>query len=138
MLTQILTHLHNFFPDKTRYGTYTIADSALSVDFLTPGQYYRIQGSIFNDGVHRHPAEDLEDETFTGTVTALKIPKAVQQLSRDVAAWQEKYGDAAASPYLSEQLGEYRYSKGSTFSKAMAPATWQVAFADRLRPWRKL
>ena len=140
MLSQVLSYLHNYFPREYRRGEFQISGGVLNEDFIGEDQFYRIQGSVYNDGVFQKTAEApaLRDETFSGTVTALAIPREIRALAEDVEAWQEKYGAAAASPYLSETFGDYSYSKGSTFGKTIAAGTWQIAFADRLRPWRKI
>ena len=140
MLTQILTYLHNFFPSEVRRGDFSVEDGTLREDFIGQGQYFRIQGSVYNDGVYQKTAEGpaLHDETFSGTVTAMAVPLEIVELAEDVARWQEKYGPAAASPYLSEKFGDYSYTKGSTFGTVTVATSWQTAFAARLRPWRKL
>ena len=52
MLEAVLTHLRNWFPVRCDAGTFTIASGIPDVDFLKPGQYYRIRGSVFSDGLH--------------------------------------------------------------------------------------
>ena len=52
MLEAVLTHLRNWFPVRCDAGTFTIASGIPDVDFLRPGQYYRIKGSVFSDGLH--------------------------------------------------------------------------------------
>ena len=71
MLTEICAELRNWFvvPDGVHIGTYTISGGSIApLDFLQEGQYFRIIGSVFNDGVHQYPASDLTDETFHGAV----------------------------------------------------------------------
>ena len=66
MLERILDHLHNYFvvSGGVHAGEYVINSSALDVDFLQSGQYYRIVGSVFNDGIHKYgdTNEHLTDE----------------------------------------------------------------------------
>ena len=151
MLTEICQYLHNWFdrkPDGTSYpkfyGDFTIENGQLVTDQLADGQYFRIMGSLFNDGVHSFSSSDqLTDETFTGAVWSLGIPPAVVQLAADITQWQAMYGgsdSAAMSPFQSESFGGYSYSKssgGSSDGSADA-GTWQSAFATRLNPWRKI
>ena len=152
MLTELCQELRNWFPvrDKTGAilsypGVYEITGGALTAPFLLTGQYYRITGSIFNDGVHRFGDinDQLVDETFEGTVWALAIPQAVIKLSTEIEAWREKYeapDGSAMSPFMSESFGGYSYQKGSAFSgnTSGGSASWQSAFAAKLNAWRKL
>lgn len=137
MLEQVLTHIHNWFQVGIYPGTYTIEDGGVTLPFLQDGQYFRIVGSLFSDGLHQYgPAmEYLPDETFTGSVWALAIPKAVIRLSEEISAWQEKYRETVESPYTSESFGGYAYSKSAVGDGS---GGWQAAFRERLNPYRKL
>ena len=139
MLEQVLMHLKNWFlvPGGIHEGTYTIEDGGIALPFLANGQYFRICGSVFNDGLHQYPASDLKAETFEGNVWALAVPQAVIELASEIEAWQKKNGDASASPYQSESFGGYSYSK-ATDSATGGAVTWQSAFRSRLNAWRKL
>ena len=139
MLEQVLMHLKNWFlvPGGIHEGTYTIEDGGITLPFLTNGQYFRICGSVFNDGLHQYPASDLKAETFEGTVLALAVPQAVIELASEIEAWQKKNGDASVSPDQSESFGGYSYSK-ATDSSSGGAVTWQSAFRSRLNAWRKL
>ena len=139
MLEQVLMHLKNWFlvPGGIHEGTYTIEDGGIALPFLANGQYFRICGSVFNDGLHQYPDSDLKAETFDGTVWALAVPQAVIDLAAEIEAWQKKNGDASVSPYQSESFGGYSYSK-ATDSASGGAVTWQSAFRSRLNAWRKL
>ena len=141
MLEAVLTHLKNWFvvPCGVHEGMYTIENSTLELPFLQNGQYYRICGSVFNDGLHKYgDIEDkLQNETFTGTVWALAIPKAVIDLAEKIGEWQTKNGEAVASPFTSESFGGYSYTK-ATDSTTGAVATWETVFRSQLNPYRKL
>ena len=139
MLEQVLMHLKNWFlvPGGIHEGTYTIEDGGITLPFLVNGQYFRICGSVFNDGLHQYPASDLKAETFEGTVWALAVPQAVIELAAEIDAWQKKNGDASVSPYQSDSFGGYSYSK-ATDSATGGAVTWQSAFRGRLNAWRKL
>lgn len=138
MLETVLTHLKNWFLVDIYERTFTIKDSALELPFLKKGQYYRICGSVFNDGLHKYgdSGDQLQDETFTGAVWALAIPKAVVELAVEIEAWQAKNGEAAQSPYSSESFGGYSYTKATDPTTGHA-VTWEAAFRGRLNPWRK-
>ena len=139
MLEQVLMHLKNWFlvPGGIHEGTYTIEDGGITLPFLANGQYFRICGSVFNDGLHKYPASDLKAETFDGTVWALAVPQAVIELAAEIEAWQKKNGEASVSPYQSESFGGYQYSK-ATDSASGGAVTWQSAFRSRLNNYRKL
>lgn len=139
MLEQVLMHLKNWFlvPGGIHEGTYTIEDGGITLPFLESGQYFRICGSVFNDGLYKYPVSDLKAETFEGTVWALAVPQAVIELAEEIEAWQKKNGDASVSPYQSESFGGYQYSK-ATDSASGGAVTWQTAFRSRLSAWRKL
>lgn len=140
MLEQVLTHLHNWFQVGIYPGTYTIQDGGIALPFLRDGQYFRICGSIFNDGLHRYGPEMelLQDETFDGAVWSLAVPKAVVELAGEIAAWQEKYGAVVDSPYTSESFAGYSYSKASGAGDSTGSGGWRAAFRARLNPYRKL
>lgn len=142
MLEQVLTYMKNWFvaPNGVHRGTYTIQDGGIALPFLRDGQYFRIMGSVFNDGLHRYGADmpTLEDEEFEGTIWALAIPKAVIDLAGEITAWQEKYKDTVESPYTSESFGGYSYSKASGAGDSAGSGGWQAAFRSKLNQWRKL
>lgn len=140
MLTELCQELHNWFEREKRSGSFRIVDGMLEADFLLPGQYFRVIGSIFNDGVHQFGNDSLNDEDFTGSVWALAIPEAVINLAQEIQEWRSKYeeaGSSAMSPFTSESFGGYSYSKGSG-SAAGSAVSWRNAFAPRLSAWRKL
>nr|DAG17282.1 MAG TPA: Protein of unknown function (DUF3199) [Caudoviricetes sp.] len=138
MLEQVLRHLNNWFLVEIHEGSFTVENGSITLPFLLTNQYFRIVGSVFNDGLHQYPAVDLTDETFTGSVWALAVPKAVIDLSVEIEAWQEKNGEAVASPYQSESFGGYSYTKQTAGSNGGAYAGWEMTFKSRLNDWRKL
>ena len=139
MLEQVLMNIRRWFPVKggIHSGTFTIKDGGITLPFLADGQYFRICGSVFNDGLHQYPATDLVDEDFSGAIWALAIPPAVVDLADEIGAWQEKNGEASASPYQSESFGGYSYSK-ATDAETGGAVTWQSAFKRQLSAWRKI
>lgn len=139
ILEQVLMHIHNWFQVGIQTGTYTIRDGTITLPFLQDGQYFRIAGSVFNDGLHRYGSdiETLTDETFDGAIWTLAIPRSLLDIAGEISRWQEKYGEQAASPYLSESFGGYQYSKGTPGGQSGA-SSWQTAFRSRLNPYRKL
>ena len=139
MLEQVLMNIRNWFPVKggIHSGTFTIKDGGITLPFLADGQYFRICGSVFNDGLHQYNVLDLVDETFNGTIWALAIPKTVIELADEIGKWQEKNGEAASSPFSSESFGGYSYSK-ATDTETGGAVTWQSAFKQQLSAWRKI
>lgn len=143
-LTELCQDIRNWFDLERHTGSFEIVGGSLAADFLHEGQYYRITGSVFNDGIHKHPASDLTDESFEGAVWALGIPKAVILLAEDIDEWRDKYeavDSAAMSPYTSESFGGYSYSKagsGGSGGSSSSVSGWQSIFAPRLNKWRKL
>lgn len=136
MLEQVLQHLNNWFlvPDGIHTGKFTVQDGGITLPFLQTGQYFRVLGSVFNDGLYQYPSEEMTDEMFTGAVWALAVPKAVIKLSEEIAVWNEKNGDPG--PYTSESFGGYSYSK-ATNSSGVAVG-WQDIFKSRLNPWQRI
>ena len=139
MLEQVLMNIRRWFPVEggVHSGTFTIEGGGITLPFLLTNQYFRIVGSVFNDGLHQYPAVDLTDETFTGSVWALAVPKAVIDLADEIQKWQEKNGEASVSPYQSESFGGYSYSK-ATDAETGGAVTWQSAFKQQLSAWRKI
>lgn len=139
MLEQVLMNIRRWFPVEggIHSGTFTIEGGGITLPFLLTNQYFRIVGSVFNDGLHQYPAVDLTDETFTGSVWALSVPKAVIDLADEIQKWQEKNGEASISPYQSESFGGYSYSK-ATDAETGGAVTWQSAFKQQLSAWRKI
>lgn len=139
MLEQVLMNIRNWFPVKggVYSGNFTIKDGGITLPFLADGQYFRICGSVFNDGLHQYPAADLVDEEFSGAIWALAIPRAVVDLADEISKWQEKNGEASTSPYQSESFGGYSYSK-ATDAETGGAVTWQSAFKKQLSAWRKI
>lgn len=145
ILEQVLWHIHNWFErEQIPVSTCCIDDGSLPTsiaDQMLDGQWYRIEGSYLNDGLHQHPAEDLEDETFSGNITLLAIPKPLLRVVEDIAAWQEANGAVVDGPYASESFGGYSYSlrSDSGANSASGGLTgWRLAFRDRLNPFRKI
>lgn len=142
ILTEVCDYLNNYFWEKKIQGTFTISNGNISVIGLKNGQYFRILGSTFNDGIHQYPATDMIDETFEGEIWAMAVPKTVISIASDIGDWQEKYGAVtsdAMSPFNSESFAGYSYSKsGSGNANSGSNATWQDVFGGRLNKYRKL
>ncbi len=142
MLEQVLTHLRNWFivPDGIHPGTFRIEGGGIELPFLMDGQYFRILGSVFNDGLHQYGPgmEMLTDEEFEGAIWVLAVPRSVVELAGEIAEWRDKYGAVMDSPYTSESFGGYSYTKASGAGDSTGSGGWQSAFRARLNPYRKL
>lgn len=137
MLEQVLDFIHNYFVREEHKGDFVISGGSINLDFLQNGQYFKIVGSVFNDGVYQYPTDKLTDESFTGKVLAMAVPKQVLLLAAEIEDWVTKYGSAANSPYQSESFGGYSYSRGSTTGGRIGGG-WQDVFGTRLNAWRKI
>lgn len=137
MLTELCGVLRNWFETDRISDTYTVKNGSITLPFLQSGQFFRVVGSVFNDGVHQYPDYAMADETFDGSIWPMSVPPAVLCLAEEIHSWQEKNGDIAASPYTSESFGGYSYSKAASGSSTGA-VTWQSVFKARLNQWRKI
>ena len=151
MLTEICQYLRNWFirdeDEDLLVDTFTISGGVLTdsdgntLDLLE-GQYYRIIGSVLNDGVHQFADSNdtLVDETFDGAVWFMAIPPVVISLVEEIEAWVSANSDAISSPYQSESFEGYSYSlkNGNSGTSAENGVTWQNQFKARLNPWRKI
>ena len=138
ILTEICAELRNWFvvPNGVHIQTYTISGESIEpLDFLQDGQYFRIIGSVFNDGVHRYPDSDLTDEVFHGAVWAMAVPPTLIALTAEIEEYNKSYA-GKASPFTSESFGGYAYTKATDTNGA--PIGWKKAFASRLNKWRRL
>ena len=141
MLEQICAFIHNFFYYSRWSGVFTIEDGTIDLPKLMRGQYVRILGRRFNDGVYQYPPSDLTDESFDGVIWEMRPPRAFLQLVAEIEAWAEKYGAAVSGPYQSESFGGYSYTlkSGNTNSGTdSAAGSWQGVFRARLNEWRKI
>lgn len=132
MIDEICASLHNYFAVDIVPGEYTVNDGEITLPFLAAGQFFRVVGSIFCDGVYRCGDKLPADETFDGAIWALAIPPALEAIAAEIEEWKAKNADVLASPYQSESFGGYSYTKGSD------SASWHGVFAKRLNRWRKL
>lgn len=148
MIERICAFIHNYFThDKygvawhRETGSFTIENGTIDLPFLANGQYFRIIGSRMNDGVYQYPEVGLLDETFSGEIWEMRVPKAVQDIANEAETLETQYGNKLNSPYTSENvIGAYSYTKGSGVSGG--GDNWLFGkdgvFGKRLGPWRKL
>ena len=145
LLEDVLSHIHNWFVRDTITVRGCEIDggalpSSVTADLLT-GQWYRIRGSVLNDGLHLNPDTQLADETFDGYIDSLAIPRPLLRVVEDIATWQTAYGSASDGPYASESFEGYSYTLKSDTGANSASGSlsgWRLAYRDRLNPWRKI
>jgi hypothetical protein len=151
MLNEVCLEINNFFNrnQPRLIGDFEISDGKITdTDFLAKikeDQYFRIVGSIFNDGVYKYTEElELKDEEFHGALWLMAIPSDFLNLVGEIEEWQQKNGgvdSANMSPFSSESFGGYSYSKasgGSSESGASSVPTWQSQYASRLSLYRRI
>ena len=143
-MTELCQYLRNWFDIERIDSTFLIENGAITrILPLLTGQYFRVIGSVFNDGVYKYPAI-LKDERFDGEIWAMAVPPSVVALAGEIEAWNEKYNSLdgyALSPFTSESFAGYSYSKstgGAADGGGSGNAGWQGVFASRLNPWRKI
>lgn len=145
MLSELCQELRNWFDKGQPHlnKTFGISNGKITTDDFTDviqiNQYFRIVGSVFNDGVYKYTNTlQLTDETFEGSIWLMAIPKAVLDLDKEIDDWITNYGEVAKSPFSSESFGGYSYSKSSSGSSGDSGVSWQSAFASKLNLWRKI
>lgn len=141
MLEELMRECRNYFliPGGVHPDTYTIKGGSIALPFLRVGQYFRIVGSVLNDGVYQYGSCALRDETFDGAIWAMAVPTEFLRLEEEIKAWRTQYENAANSPFQSESFAGYSYTKSTASggSSGSLPC-WQWVFASRLNKWRKL
>lgn len=147
MLTQICQYLRNWFVRESIVGKFVVAGGEISFADgtalpLLPEQYYRVIGSVFNDGVKQYEVDTLHDEpTFTGAVWSMAVPPDFIELVAEIEKWCGDNAQALSSPYASESFGGYSYSLrsgGGSSGAGDGALSWQGQFSARLGPWRKI
>lgn len=148
-LNELCQECRNWHLRSVVRGRFTVSGGALGeVSGAQAGQYIRIVGSVFNDGVYQYPVtKDLTDETFDGAVWLLGIPADFVALLDDINAWETANADAVknataevlAGPYTSESFAGYTYTKKTSIGDVAM--TWddpRLGFSRRLARWRKV
>ena len=145
MLEAVMRYINNRFdydadgmPYCGKSGRFKIQNGTLEVKELLEGQYFWIEGSVLNDGLHQYPDEDMNDEEFNGRVVFLVVPKAVSSIAEEIADWNDRNAEILATPYQSESFGGYSYTKANGGTDGTNAEAWQLQFGARLKPYRKL
>lgn len=152
MLSEVCDFVHNYFEYEIHHGTFSIVNGGIDLTGLVKnGQRFRILGSALNDGIYTYYDEsalynddddalaDLMDETFTGAIVAMAIPKEFLKIVSDITEWQNKNGQIVESPYTSESFGGYSYTKATgSGSNAGGVLGWRDIFRARLNAYRRI
>lgn len=142
-ITDFCDEVNNWFDVDRQFGKFTVADGKLiGVTGLLENQFFRIIGSIFNDGVYQNTDKlELQDEPeFDGAVWLMAVPPRVLDILADMNTWETDNKAVIDSPYQSESFGGYSYSKGGAGSggDSNGNITWQSHFASALNRYRKI
>ena len=137
MLDDICAYCKNYFVVEKISGVFTITDGVLALpDSIQEGQFIRIVGSIFNDGVHKTPTSDLNDETFSGVIWSMAVPPKLLKLIDEMRKWETDNSYALNSPYQSESKADYSYTlKTGAGGDSMTTIN---KFSSRFTEWRKI
>ena len=137
-LTDLCGELNNYFDVLRIYGEFTITNNSIDLsDYnVHEGQYIRIVGSTFNDGVHPYPVYGLKDEKFRGAVWAMAVPSSVIAQITEINQWEAMNQSVLNSPYQSESFGGYSYTLKT--ENAEGGLNWQTHFRRKLDRWRKI
>lgn len=134
MIEKVMAYCNNFFESsESQCETFEVKNGSISLPFLAEGQYFRVEGSLFNDGVYSNPSQMDRDEVFTGKVTPLAPPKAFIEMCEKISEFE---ATTTISGYISESFGGYSYTKAG--GSGGAGVTWEEAFRVQLRRWRKI
>lgn len=148
---ELCVYTHNFFDryDEPFYGGFiigvdyiwntfnfekdVIANPSNILDGLAPHQYYKIEGSIFNDGVHM-AGETLVPEKFYGTVQPMRVPKVFEKLAQKIT----DYDDVApgGGRYVSQSFAGWSGTM-ATGSDGL-PVDGVTRYRKEINQWRKL
>lgn len=94
-LYELLVYLRNFFPGlHWQFTGEEITGNRIVIPGLETGDYYLIEGSRRNNGIHVYGDADLRNETYTGIVTEICVPPEVLAVLEEINTWQEKNAEA--------------------------------------------
>ena len=137
-ITDFCEEVNNYFDQVRIFGTFEIKNGSLDLSDsdVKNGQYIRIVGSTFNDGVHPYPVYGLKDEKFRGAVWAMAVPSSVIAQITEINQWEATNQSTLNSPYQSESFGGYSYTLKT--ENAEGGLNWQTHFRRKLDRWRKV
>lgn len=136
-IPQIMRDIRNGFPAWMREGTWQIQSGTLTPSDALPDEgWVVLEGTACQDGIHQVSkggvVEGAADERWTGRVWLLAPPEDFLALCRQIADWAAQAPEAGV---LRESFGAYSRTAVTTGGR---PVTWQEAFAQALRPYRRM
>lgn len=136
-----MKQVNNYFVNTEESGQYEIRNGIISLtETYLIGQYIYLCGSILNDGLYLIN-DDLitldgsTDESFSGTIYGLRIPRSFLDLAKDIMAFNES-SEGQASNITSASFGIQSYSWATDANGNRAG--WETVFAKRLNQYRRM
>lgn len=133
--------VNNYFEQTRIFGKFEIINGNIDLNRygIQEGQYIRVVGSVFNDGVYQYPIppeNELVDEKFDGAIWVMAVPSSVVTQIEEVNQWEATNQSTLNSPYQSESFGGYSYTLKA--ENAEGGLNWQTHFRRKLDRWRKV
>jgi len=133
--------VNNYFEQTRIFGKFEIINGNMDLNRygIQEGQYIRVVGSVFNDGVYQYPIppeNGLVDEKFDGAIWVMAVPSSVVTQIEEVNQWEAMNQSVLNSPYQSESFGGYSYTLKT--ENAEGGLNWQTHFRRKLDRWRKV
>ena len=133
--------VNNYFEQTRIFGKFEITDGVIDLNKygIQEGQYIRVVGSVFNDGVYQYlipPENELVDEKFDGAIWVMAVPSSVVTQIEEINQWEAMNQSTLNSPYQSESFGGYSYTLKA--ENAEGGLNWQTHFRRKLDRWRKV
>lgn len=133
--------VNNYFEQTRVFGEFEIANGNIDLNRygIQEGQYIRVVGSVFNDGVYQYPIppeNELVDEKFDGAIWVMAVPSSVITQIEEINQWEATNQSTLNSPYQSESFGGYSYTLKT--ENAEGGLNWQTHFRRKLDRWRKV
>lgn len=140
-ISDFCEEVNNYFEQTRVFGEFEIANGSIDLNKydIQEGQYIRVVGSVFNDGVYQYPIppeNELVDEKFDGAIWIMAVPSSVITQIEEVNQWEATNQSTLNSPYQSESFGGYSYTLKT--ENAEGGLNWQTHFRRKLGRWRKV
>lgn len=133
--------VNNYFEQTRIFGKFEITDGTIDLNKydIQEGQYIRVVGSVFNDGIYQYPIppeNELVNEKFDGAIWVMAVPSSVVTQIEEISQWEAMNQSTLNSPYQSESFGGYSYTLKA--ENAEGGLNWQTHFRRKLDRWRKV
>lgn len=140
-ISDFCEEVNNYFEQTRIFGEFEIVNGSIDLNKydIQEGQYIRVVGSVFNDGVYQYPIppeNELVDEKFDGAIWVMAVPSSVITQIEEVNQWEATNQSTLNSPYQSESFGGYSYTLKT--ENAEGGLNWQTHFRRKLDRWRKV